>query len=136
MLDKMSVREQRKIVCERADEIINNKNKLIFNNTQPLTKPIDTDLLFLHRIRMTPGEGRRFGVLPKPAVFTFGPLDYQLTMTRDGDAAMLVRSVRLRPGVVEPALYADWIRLLAAIDQREEQRIEILDARSAEPAPK
>jgi tetratricopeptide (TPR) repeat protein len=97
---------------------------------------IDTDLLFLHRIRMTPGEGRRFGVLPKPAVFTFGPLDYQLTMTRDGDAAMLVRSVRLRPGVVEPALYADWIRLLAAIDQREEQRIEILDARSAEPAPK
>ena len=57
-------------------------------------------------------------------------------MTRDGDAAMLVRSVRLRPGVVEPALYADWIRLLAAIDQREEQRIEILDARSAEPAPK
>jgi hypothetical protein len=37
---------------------------------------------------MTPGEGRRFGVLPKPAVFTFGPLDYQLTMTRDGDAAI------------------------------------------------
>ena len=97
---------------------------------------IDTDLLFLHRIRMSPGAGRRFGVLPPPAVFTFGPLDYQLTMTRDGDGAMLIRSVRLRPGVVEPALYADWIRLLMAIDQREEQRIEILDARSAEPAPK
>jgi len=50
MLDKMSVREQRKIVCERADEIINNKNKLIFNNTQPLTKPIDTEMnMTLHR---------------------------------------------------------------------------------------
>ena len=71
--------------------------------------------------------------LPPPATFSFGPLDYQLTLSRDGDAVLATRSVRLRPGTIEPALYADWIRVLAAIDQREEQRLEIL---GKAPAPK
>ena len=58
---------------------------------------------------------------------------YQLTLSRDGEAVLATRSVRLRPGTIEPALYADWIRVLAAIDQREEQRLEIL---GKAPAPK
>ena len=106
-----------------------------FGDRDERTLPLqlDTDLWFRHRVRLTAGEGRRFGALPPPASFSFGPLDYQLTLSKDGDAVLATRSVRLRPGTIEPALYADWIRVLAAIDQREEQRLEIL---GKAPAPK
>ncbi len=97
---------------------------------------IETDLRLHHRMRLSPGEGRRFGALLPPTTHSFGPLDYQLTMTRDGDAVVAERKVRLRTGVIEPALYPDWIRVLARIDQREEQRLEILAQPSKAPAPK
>lgn len=109
-----------------------------FGDRDERTLPLqlDTDLWFRHRVRLTAGEGRRFGALPPPATFSFGPLDYQLTLTRDGDAVVAERSVRLRTGVIEPALYPDWIRVLGKIDQREEQRLEILAQPSSQPAPK
>ena len=44
MLDKMSVREQRKIVQDRMEQILSHKNNQVFHNEVPLTRPIDTDV--------------------------------------------------------------------------------------------
>lgn len=84
---------------------------------------LDTDLQFHHRVKMEAGEGRAFGSVPAPRLHAFGPLDYQLTFSREGSALIVERRVRLRPHVIEPGLYADWIRLLAAIDRAEEERL-------------
>ncbi len=82
-----------------------------------------TDLQFHHRVRMEAGDGRAFAELPSPRLHSFGPLDYQLTFARDGKAVVVDRRVRLHPAVIEPSVYADWIRILATIDRAEEKRL-------------
>ncbi|MGE3171096.1 MAG: hypothetical protein AB7O97_00635 [Planctomycetota bacterium] len=95
--------------------------------TLPLQITRDVDMRY--RVAMDPGEDREFAALPPPILAAFGPLDYQLTFTRDGHAVVLERRLRLRPGTIQVAVYGDWIRLLAAIDRAEQQRLELLRRR-------
>jgi hypothetical protein len=91
-----------------------------------LALSLTADLSFSHTFRLEPGEGQRFAAPPEGLTAMFGPLDYQLTYSFDGDALILERRFRLRPGRIEPAVYAEWIALLARIDRAEEARIEAL----------
>ena len=66
--------------------------------------------------------------LPQPCLRSFGPLDYQLTFTREEDAVIIDRRFRLRPATIPTATYPDWIRMLAELD-RVEQRKLVLQSR-------
>jgi len=89
---------------------------------------LEQDIDFRARIRLHPGDGRVMVDLPPPSLRSFGPLDYQLTFTRDGEAVVIERRLRLRPGTIPVATYPDWIRLLAELDRAEQQKL-VLDQR-------
>ena len=84
---------------------------------------LEQDITYRSRVRFDPGEDRMVTDLPPPYLQSFGPLDYQLTFTRDGNAVVIERQMQLRPATITPAVYADWIRLLAEIDRVERRKL-------------
>lgn len=49
-LDQLSIREQRKLVKQRVEQILHEKAQMHYDNAVPLTKPIDTaQNTLLHR---------------------------------------------------------------------------------------
>lgn len=104
-----------------------------FGDREERTLPLQlqADLRTLHRVRLVPTGDRVFGELPQPLLVAFGPLDYQLTFAREGDGVVVERRVRMRPATLAPAVYGDWIRLLARIDRAEEQRLPLLSRTAA-----
>ena len=93
---------------------------------QPLR--LEQDIDYHTRVRLDPGADRIVTDLPQPCLRSFGPLDYQLTFTREEDAVIIDRRFRLRPATIPTATYPDWIRMLAELD-RVEQRKLVLQSR-------
>lgn len=106
----------------------------MFGDTDDRTLPLlqREDLELRARIAIAPGQGRTFADLPPPLLVSFALLDYQLVFTRDGEQLVVERHLHVRPGTIPVALYADWIRTLAAIDRREQERLALV----ATTAPK
>ena len=93
---------------------------------QPLR--IEQDIDYHTLVRLDPGADRMFTDLPQPYLRSFGPMDYQLTFTREGHEVVIERRLRLRPATIPTATYADWIRVLAEIDRKEQRKL-VLQAR-------
>ncbi|MEC7584041.1 MAG: hypothetical protein VYE77_06965 [Planctomycetota bacterium] len=88
---------------------------------QPLR--IEQDIDYHTLVRLDPGADRAVTDLPQPCLRSFGPMDYQLTFTMDGQELVIERRFRLRPGTIPTATYSDWIRILAEIDRTEQRKL-------------
>lgn len=71
------------------------------------------------RVTVDPGPALRFAAMPKSLDLRHRLLDYALHFSRDGDKLVIERSLRQRPGRLEPADYPAWRRMLQQIDAAE-----------------
>ncbi len=101
------------------------RDNLADRDQRELDYVIRQDVEYVYRLQLEPAEGFSFAALPAPRFIRFGPLDYQLDFQRSGNSLLVHRRLRLRPGVVTVALYPEWVRMLADIDQLEQQRLEM-----------
>lgn len=99
-----------------------------FGDREERTLPlqVQTDMRSVNRVRLEPPENRTFGELPAPLLVSFGPLDYQLSFAREGEAVVVERRIRMHPAVLPASMYGDWIRWLAVVDRAEEQRLSLV----------
>lgn len=76
-------------------------------------------------ITLDPGQDLRIVAVPPPLAGDQGPLRYTFTVSRDGGALRLQRSLRLRSAQLAAADFPSWLRLIAAIDHAEQATIEL-----------
>jgi hypothetical protein len=72
---------------------------------------------------VTPADGLRLAGIPDDLRVSHELCDYVLTCRREGDGVRIHRTVRVRPGRIEPGTFASWVRILQTIDRAEQGRI-------------
>ncbi len=92
----------------------------------PRTEPLDLRGQTTEEwsLLLTPDEGLAFASIPDDVRIEHPLCDYVLTFQREGAGLRIRRTVRIRPGRVEPGMFADWVHRLQTMDRAEESRIE------------
>lgn len=78
------------------------------------------------RFELDAGDDFEFVDVPPPLLVQHGPLDYQLTLTRQQRRLVIERRVRITTATIPVSAFADWVRTLETIDRAEQQSLTLL----------
>jgi hypothetical protein len=76
-------------------------------------------------VEFDPGDDLRVVRVPDPVSLQWGPIDYELTCTRNDGGLRFARRLRLVPATFPAADFGAWLRTLSSADQAEQATIEL-----------